>query len=91
MTQRCDGLCRRLRQVRVELYGEDGGPTLARDLGLPARTWRNYESGVTIPGPVMLRFIELTGACPHWLLTGEPPQYNPMGRGPCRGPTASSR
>jgi hypothetical protein len=91
MTRQRDGLCRRLRQVRVELYGEDGGPMLAKDLRLPLRTWMNYESGVTIPGAVVLRFIELTGANPHWLLTGEAPQYSPMGRGPCRDPIASSR
>jgi hypothetical protein len=91
MTKRTDSLCRRLRQVRVELYGEDGGPMLAEALRLPLRTWMNYESGVTIPGQVVLSFIEVTGVCPHWLLTGEPPQYGAEGRAPCRRPIASSR
>jgi hypothetical protein len=44
---------------------------LAEALGLPDRTWRSYEAGVTIPAPVILRFIEVCGASPHWLLTGE--------------------
>lgn len=86
MTRQRDGLCRRLRQVRLDLYGENGGPVLAEALGLPFRTWANYEAGVTVPALVMLRFIELTGACPHWLLTGDPPRYQPAGRGPCPNP-----
>jgi len=31
----------RLREVRQELFGEHGGPELARRLGLPGRTWYN--------------------------------------------------
>jgi hypothetical protein len=91
MARQRDGLCRRLRQIRVELYGEDGGPMLAEALHLPFRTWLNYEAGVTAPALVVLRFIVLTGACPHWLLTGEPPRYRQMGRGLWPNPLASSR
>ena len=91
MTRQRDGLGRRLRQVRMELYGENGGPMLAEALRLPFRTWINYESGVTVPALVMLRFIELTGACPHWLLTGEPPRYRESERAPCPDPLAPSR
>jgi hypothetical protein len=68
---RNDALARRLREVRLEIYGELGGPLVAEALELPARTWAHYESGVTIPGLVLLRFIEVTGVEPHWLLTGE--------------------
>ena len=46
-------------------------PLMAEALGIPARTWAHYESGVTIPGLVLLRFIDATGAEPYWLLTGE--------------------
>jgi hypothetical protein len=90
MTQQRDGLCRRVRQIRVELYGENGGPMLAEALHVPFRTWANYESGIAMPALVMLRFIVVTGVCPHWLLTGEPPQYSEAGRGSCRNPIASS-
>jgi hypothetical protein len=64
------GLARRVREMRVERFGEGGGPRLAEILGLPERTWLNYESGVTIPALVILRFIDVTGADPRWLLTG---------------------
>jgi transcriptional regulator with XRE-family HTH domain len=65
----------RLREIRWELFGDHGGPELARRLGLPARTWYNYESGVTVPAEVLLAFIEQTGVNPLWLLAGEGPKY----------------
>jgi hypothetical protein len=68
-------LSRRLREVRQELFGEHGGPELARRLGLPARTWYNYETGVTVPAEVLLTFIDQTGANPVWLLSGDGPRY----------------
>lgn len=68
-------LSRRLREIRQELFGEHGGPELARRLNLPARTWYNYETGVTVPAEVLLGFIDQTGASPHWLLSGEGAKY----------------
>jgi SOS-response transcriptional repressor LexA len=68
-------LSRRLREIRQDLFGEHGGPELARRLNLPARTWYNYETGVTVPAEVLLGFIEQTGANPMWLLSGEGPRY----------------
>src|SRR5437016_3072492 len=68
-------LAGRIREVRRELYSESGAPMLARDLELPTRTWLNYESGVVIPAPVILRFIAATGADPLWLLTGQGQRY----------------
>jgi hypothetical protein len=68
-------LSRRLKEIRQEQYGEHGGPELARRLNLPARTWYNYETGVTVPAEVLLGFIEQTGASPLWLLSGEGPKY----------------
>lgn len=65
----------RLREVRQELFGEHGGPELARRLSLPARTWYNYETGVTVPAEVLLGFIEETGVNPLWLLSGRGPRY----------------
>jgi hypothetical protein len=49
---------------------------LARRLGLPARTWYNYETGVTVPAEVLLGFIEQTGANPAWLLNGDGTKYH---------------
>lgn len=68
-------LARRVREVREELYGAHGGPLLAEALGLPYRTWINYEGGCTIPAQAILRFIDVTAAHPHWLLTGEGNRY----------------
>lgn len=65
----------RLKEIRQELFGEHGGPELARRLNLPARTWYNYETGVTVPAEVLLAFLEQTGTNPMWLLTGEGPRY----------------
>jgi hypothetical protein len=64
-------LAQRIREIRIDLYGQHGGPLLAKALEIPFRTLHNYESGCTIPAPTILRFIELTGADPHWLLTGD--------------------
>jgi hypothetical protein len=69
-------ISRRLRDVRQELFGEHGGPELARRLNLPARTWYNYETGVTVPAEVLLSFIDQTGANPVWLLSGEGERYH---------------
>jgi hypothetical protein len=65
----------RLRLIRLELYGDPGGPTLAGMLGLPSRTWANYERGVTIPGETLLGFLVLTGLEPLWLLRGVGERY----------------
>ncbi len=64
-------LAERLTSLRSELYGDRGGPELARQLGLPVRTWYNYESGVTVPAEVILKVIELTSVEPIWLLHGK--------------------
>jgi len=68
-------LSRRLREIRQELFGDHGGPELARRLNLPARTWYNYETGVTVPAEVLLSFIEQTGANPMYLISGEGSRY----------------
>lgn len=68
-------LATRVRSVREELFGLHGGPLLAQTLGLPFRTWRDYEDGELMPAEVILRFIAETEANPHWLLTGEGPRY----------------
>lgn len=68
-------LAERLSTLRAELFGDRGGPELARRLGLPVRTWYNYESGVTVSAEVILRIIELTSVEPMWLLHGKGPRF----------------
>ncbi len=64
-------LAERLAALRAELHGERGGPEMARRLGIPVRTWYNYEAGVTVPAEVVLRIIELTSVEASWLLSGQ--------------------
>jgi hypothetical protein len=68
-------LARRLKEIRVEMFGERGGPEIARRLKIPGRTWYNYEMGVTVPAEVILRFIDLTSVEPTWLLSGRGEKY----------------
>ena len=75
---------RRVREIRVDLYGEEGVPRLAAALHLPVPTWLNYEAGCTIPALVILRFIELTSVNPHWLLTGSGERYRDDAPDPAR-------
>jgi len=55
-----------------------GGPkngeqpiALAEYLNIPLATWLNYEQGVAMPADIMLEFLEVTGANPRWLLSGD--------------------
>jgi hypothetical protein len=68
-------LAERLAALRSELYGDRGGPEMARRLGIPVRTWYNYEGGVTVPAEVILKIIELTAVEAGWLLHGEGPKF----------------
>jgi hypothetical protein len=63
-------LADRIRLIRTELYGERGLAELAKQVGVPVRTWYSYETGVTVPAETLLRFIELTHVEPVWLLHG---------------------
>jgi len=78
----------RLRVIRVDLYGEPGGPHLAGLLGVPSRTWSNYEGGVSIPGEVLLDLLVLTGVEPRWLLRGEGARFRPRALDGARRPVA---
>jgi hypothetical protein len=68
-------LAGRIVALRSELFGQRGGAEMARHLGLPLRTWYNYEAGTAIPAEVVLRIIELTAVEPGWLLHGRGPKY----------------
>jgi hypothetical protein len=72
-------LAERLAALRSELFGDRGGPEMARRLGIPVRTWYNYEGGVTVPAEVVLKVIELTAVEVTWLLHGEEPKFRNPG------------
>jgi hypothetical protein len=65
----------RVREIRREVFGDNGGPLLAQRLRLPFHIWSQFEAGRTIPAVVILRFVELTHANPHWLWTGQGDKY----------------
>jgi phage repressor protein C with HTH and peptisase S24 domain len=73
-------LAERLSTLRLELFGERGGPEMARRIGIPVRTWYNYEGGVTVPAEVVLKIIELTAVEPVWLLHGKGPKFRQQQR-----------
>jgi hypothetical protein len=70
-----DQLASRVREIRLEKFGEDGVAKLSQALNIPARTWENFESGVMIPAWTLLHFMEVTGVDPHWLFSGEGERY----------------
>jgi hypothetical protein len=74
--QRQADLAARVREVREDFYGEHGAQFLADALGLPMRTWMNYERGVMIPAEVILALIETTRVSPCWLITGQGSKYD---------------
>jgi len=75
MTRSSVPMSTQIQLIRKETHGEDGIPRLAAALGIPARTWENFESGVNIPARILLEFISISGVHPRWLLTGEGEKY----------------
>jgi hypothetical protein len=75
MSRTGDTLPERLREIRLDRFGEHGIRTLSEAMEISAQTWENFEVGVQIPGWAILRFIEISGVDPHWLLTGEGERY----------------
>lgn len=66
----------RLRMVREDLYGQQGSQSLAEALHISHQTWLNYESGIVVPGDVVLQLQVLYSVNAHWLLTGEGEKYD---------------
>lgn len=62
--------------IRIEIFGDDGSVVLSDQLGVAPKTWQNYEEiGEAMPAQTLLRFIELTGVDPLWLMRGEGRKY----------------
>jgi hypothetical protein len=68
-------LASRLEILRKNHFGEHGSAACAASVGIPYRSWWNYERGIAVPGEVILRVIELTNVEPMWLLHGTMPMY----------------
>jgi hypothetical protein len=65
----------RVRTVRIQRFGEHGGPMLAQLLGISRCRLARIEAGGPIPAEIILKFINLTGVNPSWLLSGEGEEY----------------
>jgi hypothetical protein len=87
MIEDTNSLSNRLREMRRDRFGEAGIPALSGAMNIPTRTWENFECGVQIPGWAILQFIDICGANPHWLLTGEGERYREDTEGPYRQST----
>jgi hypothetical protein len=83
-------LAERITALRIELFGARGGPELARRLGIPSRTWYNYEGGITVPGEILLRIIDVTSVEPKWLLHGTGPRFSAPGGDPSESVPSSA-
>jgi helix-turn-helix protein len=68
-------LSERFRVVCLDVFGQYGGPILARRLRVPQSTLARLEAGRPIPGVLVLKLIEATGVNPQWLLYGEGERY----------------
>jgi len=71
----CSSLSERVRAIRRDLFGDDGDAMLAKLLRIPKRRMAQMELCGPIPGHVILAFIEVTGANPSWLLSGQGERY----------------
>jgi hypothetical protein len=72
----CSTLPERIRAIRIDLFGECGGPVLARLLQIPDRKLERLETGGPIAAEVILALIEVTGANPRWLQSGDGERYS---------------
>ena len=66
-----NALAPRLREVRLAMYGENRASSWRRTSGSSPGPGSITNPAWTIPGLVILRFIDVTGVVPRWLLTGE--------------------
>jgi hypothetical protein len=69
------GLAARLRDIREDMYGDDGAQFLADAMEIPLQTWLNYESGVAVPAETILELIVTAGVRSDWLVTGQGAKY----------------
>jgi hypothetical protein len=70
-------LADRLREIREDVCGENGGQVLADALKIPPQTWLGYESGVVVPVKILLQLMVMARVDHHWLLTGQGRKYVP--------------
>jgi hypothetical protein len=70
------GVGARLREIRCDWNGDDGAQFFADSLGIPMGTWLNYESGITVPGEIILNLLVTTRVTSQWLLSEQGAKYD---------------
>ena len=68
-------ICKRLREVRVQVCGSRGLSRFAVLLHLLPSTYGDYEKGRVPPVDVLARASRVTGAPLLWLIRGEPGDF----------------
>jgi hypothetical protein len=84
-------LSERIGAVRMDLFGECGGPVLARRVGIPQRLLARMEAGSPFPGLLVLKLIEVTGVNSQWLLSAEGERFGQPTLCPLDGRRSSMR
>ena len=69
-------LSKRMRAIRVDLFGENGAFLLASLLGIPEGKLTRMEANGPISAHLVLAFIAITGANPRWLQSGVGEMYS---------------
>lgn len=64
-------ICSRLREVRVQHFGDRGRSKLCRLLGIQPSTYSLYEISRVPPAELLVRVSQITGVRLEWLLSGQ--------------------
>ena len=68
-------LAGRLRQLQGMLFTRPAIARMARSIGIPDRTWRNYLEGAQMPATAVLSLMHRHGVNARWLLDGTGPVF----------------
>lgn len=72
------GIINRLKQLRVEMFGQRGASEFARALGITPASYRSYEKNRVPAVEVLAAAARLTGVELSWLITGRKKDGSPV-------------
>jgi len=64
-------ICRRIAEIRRELYGNRGKASFCKRLGISPSTYNYYETARVPPADLLVRIADVAGVDLRWLLTGQ--------------------
>ncbi|NOZ19690.1 MAG: helix-turn-helix transcriptional regulator [Planctomycetes bacterium] len=71
-----NAVCKRTKELRVELCGKRGRSQLAKMLGISPSTYHYYERGRVLPADLLVKLCDLANANIEWLLLGSGAKYS---------------